>query len=224
VGARKPDELKKTLFDEPIRTDLPQQLSARMSDVGVHSALAEPTAQFLSDLYVEGLTLIRLLGPAAKNLEKAPADLDQQVRRLATYLDQRVVEGVGFVERTLAFLDKRVDEDGDDTEAFEKNVARLERAGRLENAHALALALAPGSEDAATHGTWALDRIVGTLVKLVGIVELMRFERVSATTLLNGLAEINLDLNHRLKPGLLGAREEGRVGLIEMLGAKSGSE
>ncbi|HEX7880044.1 MAG TPA: hypothetical protein VF720_11580, partial [Candidatus Eisenbacteria bacterium] len=138
MGARKPDELKKTLFDEPIRTDLPQQLAARFSDVGVHSALADPTAQFLSDLYVEGLALVRLVGTAARNPDKAPADLDQQVRRLAAYLDQRVGEGIGFVERTLAFLDKRVDEDGDDTEAFEKNVARLERAGRIENAHGLA--------------------------------------------------------------------------------------
>jgi hypothetical protein len=223
VGARKSDELKKTLFDEPIRTDLPQQLSARLSDVGVHSALADPTAQFLSDLYVEGLTLVRLLGPAGKNPDKAPADLDQQVRRLATYLDTRVTEGIGFVERAQAFLDKRVDEDADETEAFEKNVARLERAGRIDGAHALAVRLAPDSEDAATHGSWAIDRIVGTLVKLVGIVELMRFERATATTLLNGLAEINLDLTHRLKPGLEGVPEDGRVGLLAMLGATGGA-
>jgi len=223
VGARKPDELKKLLFDEPIRTDLAQQLSARLSDVGVHSALADPTSQFLSDLYVEGLALIRLLAPIAKSPDKAPAGFDQEVRRIASFLHQRTNEGFGYVERALAFLDKRVEEDNVDTEAFERNVAHLERAGRMENPHGLAVALIPGSEDAATHGSWALDHILGSLVKLVGIVELMRFERASATTLLNGLSEINLDITHRLKPGLLGNPEEGRVGLLEMFGSTAAS-
>ena len=98
MGARKSDELKKTLFDEPIRTDIAPQLAARLSDVGVHSALADPTAQFLADLYAEGLQLIRLLGPAAKNPDKAPADLDQQVRRLTSYLEQRSLVGVALNE------------------------------------------------------------------------------------------------------------------------------
>lgn len=218
MGARKPDELKKILFDEPIRTDLPQQLSARLSDVGVHSALADPTANFLSGLYVEGLGLVRLLGPVSKNLDTATPDFQQEVRRIASFLQQHTNEGFGYLERALAFLDKRVEENNDDTEAFEKNVAHLERAGRLENPHGLAITLVPGSEDAVTHGSWALDHIVGSLVKLVGIIELMRFEHASATTMLNGLSEISLDLTHRLKPGLLGNREEGRVGLVEMLG------
>lgn len=221
MGARKPDELKKLLFDEPIRTDIPQQLSTRLSDAGVHSALADPTAHLLADLYVEGLGLVRLLAPIAKNPDSALEGTGLEVRRIVSFLEQRTSEGFGYVERALAFLDKRVEEESDDTEAFEKHMTHLERAGRMENPHGLAIALMPNSEDASTHGSWALDHLIGSLVKLVGIVELMRFERASATTLLNGLSEINLDFTHRLKPGLLGNPEEGRVGLIEMLSSKA---
>jgi hypothetical protein len=223
VGARKSDDLKKLLFEEPVRTDLPQQLTARLADVGVHSALAEPAAQFVGDLYVEGVGLIRLLAPAGRNPDKAPADLADQLRRGVGYLDQRLNDGIGFIERVSTFLDRRVEEDQEDTEAFEKNVARLERAGRLENPRALMVRLCPDSEDVVTHGAWALDNVYGCLVKLIGIVELMRFERASATLLLNGMAEIDLDLTHRLRPGLLG-NDEGRVGLLEMLGARAAAE
>lgn len=218
MAARKSDEFKKHLFDEPIRTDLPLILAARLQDVGVHSALAEPAAQFISDLYVEGLNFIRMAGPAARNPDKAPADLGPQLRQSATYLENRSEEAVAFVERVATFMDRRVDEDPDDTEAFEKNVARFEKAGRLEDPRGLIRRLAPDSEDAVTHGAWALDNIYRSLVKLVGIVELMRFERANATTLLNSMAEIHLDLTHRLRPGLLGNNDEGRVGLMEILG------
>jgi hypothetical protein len=221
MGAKKSDELKKLLFEEPIRTDLHEALSGRLQDVGVHSAMADPAAQFIADLYVEGLDLIRLLAPAAKNPDKAPAELAAGVHRSASYLEQRSAEGLGFLERASTFLDKRVEEDAADTEAFEKNVARYEKAGRLDNARGLAARLSPGSEEAVTHGGWALDNIYGCLVKLVGIVELMRFERASSTTLLNGLAEIHLDITHRLRPGLLG-NDEGRTGLLSMVGADAG--
>jgi hypothetical protein len=61
-----------------------------------------------------------------------------------------------------------------------------------------------------------------SLVKLVGILELVRFERASPTTVASAIAEIYLDLTHRLRPGLVGT-EEGRVGLVEMLGAEAAS-
>jgi hypothetical protein len=222
VAARKTDELKKHLFDEPIRTDLSPVLASRLQDAGVHSALAEPTAQFISDLYVEGLNFVRLVGPAAKNPDKAPAELGPDLKRSAVYLEHRSGEALNFVERIATFLDKRVDEDADDTEAFEKNVARFEKAAKLEDPRGLARKLAPDSEDAVTHGAWAIDNIYRCLVKLTGLVELMRFERVGATTLLNSMAEIQLDLTHRLRPGLLG-NDEGRIGLLEILGATAPS-
>lgn len=218
MAARKSDEFKKLLFDEPIRTDLSPVLAARLQDVGVHSALADPAAQFISDLYVEGLNFIRMVGPAARNPDKAPADLAQDLKRSVVYLEHRSGEATAFVERVATFLDKRVDEDPDDTEAFEKNVARFEKSGKLEDARGLVRKLAPDSEDAVTHGAWALDNIYRCLIKLAGLVELMRFERANATILLNSMAEIQLDLAHRLRPGLLG-NDEGRVGLMEILGA-----
>jgi hypothetical protein len=119
MSARKSDELKKLLFEEAIRTDLHEALSGRLQDVGVHSAMADPAAQFISDLYAEGLNLIRLLAPAAKNPDKAPVELAEAVHRSASYIDQRSSEGLGFLERASTFLDKRVEEDADDTEAFE---------------------------------------------------------------------------------------------------------
>jgi hypothetical protein len=223
VSTKKPDELKKLLFEEPPRADMMLVLGARLQDVGVHSALAEPASQFLSDLYGEGLRLIRLLAPAAKNPDRITAELPGEIRQSASYLELRSGEALSFLERVTAFLDRKVEEDDDATEAFEKNVSRLEKQGRLEDPSALMQRLSHSPEVAATHGSWALSAIYGSLVKLVGILELVRFERVSPTTVANAMAEIYLDITHRLRPGLIGT-DEGRTGLLEMLGVTSKAE
>jgi hypothetical protein len=223
VGTKKPDELKRLLFEEPPRADMMLVLGSRLQDVGVHSALAEPAAQFLSDLYGEGLRLVRLLAPAARNPEKAPPELAGEIRQAATYLEFRSGEALSFLERVSAFLDKKVEEDENATEAFEKNVSRLEKQGRLDDPGGLMQRISTSPETAATHGSWALTAIYGSLVKLVGILELVRFERVSPTTVANAMAEIYLDITHRLRPGLVGT-DEGRTGLLEMLGVTSPAE
>ena len=222
MGTKKPDELKRLLFEEPPRADMMLVLGARLQDVGVHSALAEPTAQFLSDLYLEGLRLVRLIAPAAKNPDRISPDLLGDVRQAASYLEVRSAEALSFLERVSAFLDKRVEEDDNAVEAFEKNVSRLEKQGRLDDPGGLMQRLSPSPEVAATHGSWALSAIYGSLVKRVGILELVRFERVNPTTVASAMAEIHLDLTHRLRPGLTGT-EEGRTGLLEMLGVTSPS-
>jgi len=218
VSTKKPDELKKLLFEEPPRADMMLVLGSRLQDVGVHSALAEPAAQFLADLYTEGLRTVRLLSPAARNPDKISPELAGELRQSAAYLEFRSGEALSFLERVSSFLDKKVEEDEDATEAFEKNVARLEKQGRLEDPGLLMQRLSSSQEAAATHGSWALSNIYVSLVKLVGILELVRFERVNPTTVANAMAEIYLDLTHRLRPALSG-NEEGRTGLLEMLGA-----
>jgi hypothetical protein len=221
VSTKKPSEFKRLLFDEPPRTDLVPVIGSRLQNVGVHSALAEPTAQFISDLYTEGLNMIRLIASAEKNREQASPEMAGEFRRSAAYLELKSGEALSFLDRVSAFLDRKVDEDSDDTEAFEKNVSRLEKLGRLDDSD-LVERLAGRSEAAATHGSWALANIYLSLVKLVGIVELLRFEHVKPTTVENAMAEIHLDITHRLRPGLNGS-EVGRAGLLELLGAATAS-
>jgi len=218
VSVKKANEFKKLLFEEPPRTDLVPVIGERLQNTGVHSALAEPTAQFLSDLYTEGMNFIRLVAPAAKNTDKATPELGGEVRQSIAYLDHKASEAVSFLERVSGFLDKKVDEEDADTEAFEKNVARLEKLGRLDDPNNLVGTLTGPSEDAATHGSWALANVYLSLVKLIGIIELIRFEHVSPTTVMNAVAEMHLDLTHRLLPALRGS-DVGRTGLMEMLGA-----
>jgi hypothetical protein len=220
VTSKKPDDLKKILYEEPTRADMAEVLAARLQDVAVHSALAEPTARFVSDLCQEGLRLIRLIAPAVKNPDAAPPDLAFEMRQCAIYLEQCSGEAVTFLERVSAFLDRKVEEDDDAVEAFEKNMTRLEKLGKLEDPGRLMRKVAVLPEVAATHGSWALVNVYLSLVKLVGIVELVRFERVSPTTVASAMAEIHLDLTHRLRPGL-GGTEDGRIGLLEMLTAGS---
>ena len=78
--------------------------------------------------------------------------------------------------------------------------------------------LAGPSEAASTHGSWGLANVYLSLVKLIGIVELIRFEHVSPTTVMNAMAEIHLDMTHRLMPGLKGS-DVGRTGLMEIFAA-----
>jgi hypothetical protein len=221
VSTKKPSEFRKLLFDEPPRTDLVPVIGNRLQNVGVHSALAEPTAHFISDLYTEGLNMIRLIAAAAKSPEKATPELASQLRQSAAYLEHKSGEAVSFLDRVSAFLDRKVEEDADDTEAFEKNVARLEKLGRLEDSSLMGR-LSTQAEAAATHGSWALSNIYLSLVKLVGIVELLRFEHVQPTTVENSMAEIHLDMTHRLRPALTGS-DVGRVGLLELLGTPAPS-
>lgn len=216
MTSRKPDELKKTLFEEPPHDDMQEVLGARLQDVGVHSAVAEPTARFVADLYLEGLRLVRLLIPAAKNPDAAPADLAHEMQQSALYLEHCSGEVVPFLERVSAFLDRKVEEDDVAVEAFEKNMARLEKLGKVEDPGRLMRKVSALPEVAATHGSWALANVILSLIKLAGIVELLRFERVNPTTVASAMAEIHLDLTHRLRPGLCGT-EDGRSGLLEML-------
>lgn len=223
MTSRKPDELKKILFEEPPRADMAEVLGARLLDVGVHSALAEPTARLVSDLCQEGVRLVRLTAPAVKNPDAAPPDLAFEMRQCALYLEQCSGEAITFLERVSAFLDRKVEEDDDTVEAFEKSMARLEKLGRLDDPGRLMRRIAVQPEVAATHGSWALANIYLSLVKLAGIVELLRFERVSPTTVASAMAEIHLDLTHRLQPGLCGT-DDGRIGLLEMLTAESAAK
>lgn len=222
MSPKKPDDFKKVLFQEPPHTDQAEVLSARLQDAGINSVLADPTARFLADLYSEGLQFVRTVAGVGK---KSDADLSEaagELRRMALFLETRSSEIQSFLERTSALLDKKIEEDSNLTEAFEKNLARHEKIGRLEAPGALMSRLAGGSEAVAVHGVWALSNVYGSLVRLVGILELIRFERVSPTTMMDALSEILLDLNHRLRPGLLGT-DEGRVGLLELLRSDSGA-
>ncbi len=221
MSVKKPNEFKKLLFEEPPRTDLVQVVGERLQNVGVHSALAEPAAQFVSDLYTEGLNLIRLVAPAAKNPDRATPELGAQVRQSIAYLEHKSGEAVSFFNRVTEFLDRHVEEEDAETEAFEKNVARLEKLGRLDDPDNLVEKLTGPSEGAATHGSWALANVYLSLVKLIGIVELIRFEHTSATTVANAVAEIQLDLTHRLIPGLKGS-DVGRTGMMELLRTGAG--
>ena len=220
MSPRKPDEFKKVLFDEPAHADAAEVLAARLQDAEINSMLAEQTSRFLADIYAEGLSFVRrVAGEAtAKKSETDPAALAHDLRQSATFLELRSGEVLSFLERASALLDKKVEEDEELTEAFEKNVARYEKVGRVDGLGALVARLAgPGSEAAALHGSWALTNVYGGLVKLIGIMEIIRFERVSPTTLMDALSEILLDLNHRVRPGLNG--EDGRTGLLELLSA-----
>lgn len=219
MSTKKPDELKRLLFEEPPRADMMLVLGSRLQDVGVHSALAEPASQFLADLYNEGLRFVRLVAPAARNPDTAGPELGTELLQSASFLEFRSAEALSFLERLSTFLDRKVEEDPDATEAFEKNVARLEKQGRLEDPSLLMQRLSSSPDVAATHGSWALSNIYGSLVKLIGILELVRFERVNPTTVANAMAEIHLDLTHRLRPGLKG-NDEGRTGLLDMLTAR----
>ena len=223
MSPRKPDEFKKVLFDDPAHTDAAEVLAARLQDAGINSVLAEPTSRFLAELYAEGLSFVRrVAGEAtAKKSETDPAELAGDLRQSAVFIELRSGEVLSFLERTSALLDKKVEEDEALTEAFEKNVGRYEKVGRVDGLLALMSRLTADSEDAALHGSWALTNVYGGLVKLVGIMEIIRFERVSPTTLMDALSEILLDLNHRLRPGLLG--EDGRTGLLELLATASPS-
>lgn len=216
MSVKKTNELKSILFEDPPRTDLVQVLGERLQNVGVHSALAEPAAQFVSDLYTEGLNLIRLTAPAAKNSDKATPELGAQIRLSIGYLEHKSSEAVSFLDRVTAFLDRHVEEEDAETDAFEKNVSRLEKLGRLDDPNNLIEKLTGPSEASATHGSWALANIYLALVKLIGIVELIRFEHISATAVSNAMAEIHLDLTHRLLPGLNGS-DLGRTGLMVLM-------
>jgi hypothetical protein len=216
VPAKKSDDLKKILLEDPPRTDMAEVLMTRLQDSGVHSALADPAAHFLADLYQEALNFVRSLAPAVKNTGNATPALAGEIRQSAHFLGVRVEEGLSFLERVASFLDRKTEEDADATEAFEKNVGRMEKMGRLDDAGGIVQKLAGAEEPAITHGSWALANVYLSLVKVVGILELVRFERVNPATIANGLAEIHLDITHRLQPGLSGT-PEGRTGLLEIL-------
>lgn len=223
MSPRKPDEFKKVLFEEPAHADAAEVLAARLQDAGINSVLAEPTSRFLAELYAEGLSFVRrVAGEAtARKSETDPAELAADLRQSATFIELRSGELLTFLERASALLDKKVEEDEELTEAFEKNVSRYEKVGRVDGLGALMARLTGGSENAAVHGSWALTNVYGGLVKLIGIMEIIRFERVSPTTLMDALSEILLDLNHRVRPGLNG--DDGRTGLLELLAVGSPS-
>lgn len=222
MSPKKPDDFKKVLLVEPPHADQAEVLSARLQDTGINSVLADPTARFLADIYAEGIEFVRTVSRVGKASDEELPVLAGELRRMALFLETRSEEILSFLERTSALLDRKIDEDSDLTEAFEKNVARHEKAGRLEAPGALMARLTGGTEATAVHGFWALSNVYGSLVKLVGILELIRFERVSPTTMMDALSEILMDLNHRLRPGLKGT-DEGRVGLLELLSVDSGA-